>query len=232
MTGSTFDDRAAVAGYHANLRRNVPGLTVLHRLTDQILSETVPDDGRVLVVGAGGGAELAYLARRHPAWRFDGVDPSESMLALARQRLGEHAGSTTLHRGYVDDAPLGPFDGATCLLTLHFLDVAARAYTLGQIRQRLRPGSPLLVFHHSVPPDARETWFMRSARHAAGAAPDDAQILERGSSMAAKLPALSPAEDEQLLIDAGFGDPAVFYAALSMRGWVAHAGPTNAHDAR
>ena len=44
--------------------------------------------------------------------------------------------------------------------------------------------------------------------------------------------ALSPAEDEQLLIDAGFGDPAVFYAALSMRGWVAHAGSANAHDAR
>lgn len=43
------------------------------------------------------------------------------------------------------------------------------------------------------------------------------------AAMSAKLPALSPEEDEQLMTDAGFSDLGTFYAALSMRGWIAHA---------
>lgn len=214
-----FDDRDAVAAYHANLRANVPGLAVLHELTGELLAEAVPDGGRVLVVGAGGGAELLHLVTQQPTWTFDGVDPSEPMLALARETLGERAGAVTLHAGYVDDAPAGPFDAATCLLTLHFLSRDERAHALDQIRRRLRPGSPLVVFHHSVPDDAREVWFTRAARHAAG--PDAAA---RGTAMAARLPALSPAEDERLLTDAGFAGVGQFYAALSLRGWVAYAG--------
>ena len=51
-----------------------------------------------------------------------------------------------LHQGYVDDAPSGPFDAATCLLTLHFLDREERRRTAGEIHRSLvrhghRPGS-------------------------------------------------------------------------------------------
>jgi DNA-binding CsgD family transcriptional regulator len=86
----TFDasDPAAVASYAARTRRSVPGLGVLHRIVEQILAESVPDGGRVLVVGAGGGLELTYLAERHAGWTFDGVDPSAEMLALARVTMG------------------------------------------------------------------------------------------------------------------------------------------------
>ncbi|WP_434803260.1 class I SAM-dependent methyltransferase [Paracidovorax avenae] len=54
-----------------------------------------------------------------------------------------------LHEGYIDSAPEGPFDGATCLLTLHFLPTAERLRTLQQLRARLKPGAPLVVAHHS-----------------------------------------------------------------------------------
>ena len=69
----TFDasDPAAIASYTARTRRSVPGLGVLHRIVEQILAESVPDGGRVLVVGAGGGLELTYLAERHAGWTFD-----------------------------------------------------------------------------------------------------------------------------------------------------------------
>lgn len=224
MTHEAFSDPVAVAGYAANLSRNVPGVAVLHRLTDLILSETVPQAGRVLVVGAGGGAELAYLADRHEGWTFDGVDPSEPMLRLARETLGANAARATLHEGYVDQAPSGPFDAATCLLTLHFLPAEERVRTLAEIRGRLLPGSPLLTFHHSVPGGStRLAWLERAARYASGDDGDPGQISARASAMAANLPILTPEEDEAALTRAGFRQADAFYTALTMRGWVAYA---------
>jgi len=55
----------------------------------------------------------------------------------------------SLTQGYIDEAPIGPFDGATCLLTLHFLSREERLRTLQEIARRLRPGAPLIVMHVS-----------------------------------------------------------------------------------
>ena len=86
-TPSAFTDPAAVARYAEGPRRNVPGYDSLLRMSRILLAERVPADGRVLVVGAGGGLELEDMALAHPGWRFDGVDPSQPMLDLAAQRL-------------------------------------------------------------------------------------------------------------------------------------------------
>lgn len=219
-----FSDPAAVARYAEGPRRAVPGFGVLHQLVDQLLGETVPEQGRVLVVGAGGGLELTHLAERHAGWTFDGVDPSSEMLRLAETTMGPLAARAALHEGYVTDAPAGPFDAATCLLTLHFVPADERRATLEEIRRRLRPGAPLLTFHHSVPAgEARATWLARQARFAGG--PDaDAERIDRAvEQMSARLPLLTPGEDEALLREAGFRDVGLFYAALSFRGWVAYA---------
>lgn len=82
-----FTDPAAVARYAEGPRRNVPGYDSLLRMSRILLAERVSADGRVLVVGAGGGLELEDMALAHPGWRFDGVDPSQPMLDLAAQRL-------------------------------------------------------------------------------------------------------------------------------------------------
>ena len=42
--------------------------------------------------------------------------------------------------------------------------------------------------------------------------------------MIERLSLLAPAEEEALLLEAGFSDVALFYAAFSFRGWVATAG--------
>jgi tRNA (cmo5U34)-methyltransferase len=49
-------------------------------MTDLLLAERTPDDGRVLVLDAGGGLELEHLAGMHSGWLFDGIDPSAEML--------------------------------------------------------------------------------------------------------------------------------------------------------
>ncbi|WP_022927194.1 class I SAM-dependent methyltransferase [Patulibacter americanus] len=221
MTAEHFSDPASVAQYGENARRMVPGLTLVHELADALLSEAVPEQSRVLVVGAGGGLELAHLAEHHAGWTFDGVDPSAEMLRLAVSTLGPHADRVALHEGYVDDAPEGPFDAAVCLLTLHFLDAEERGRTLREIRRRLHPGAPLVTFHHSVPAgDVRTTWLQRWARFTAAPGTDDERIASTVATMATRLPILSPEEDEALLRDAGFRDVGVFYGALTFRGWV------------
>lgn len=224
MPAAPFSDPAAVAQYAENARRMVPGLALVHELADALLAEGVPENGRVLVVGAGGGLELAHLADRHTGWSFDGVDPSAEMLRLAVSTLGPRGDRVTLHEGYVDDAPDGPFDGAVCLLTLHFLDAEERGRTLREIHRRLRPGAPLVTFHHSVPAgDARTTWLRRWARFTAAPGTDEERIAATVATMSTRLPILSPEEDEELLREAGFRDVGMFYGALTFRGWVASA---------
>lgn len=224
MDPDPFSAPAAVASYLERARRAVPGLSVVQGLAEELLAESLPERARVLVVGAGGGLELTLLAGRHPDWTFDGVDPSAPMLDLARATMGPLAERARLHHGYVDDVPEGPFDGATCLLTLHFLDAPERLATLREIRRRLRPGAPLLTFHHSVPDDgSRLAWFARFARHAEGPAADPARIVAGAESHVTQLPLLTPEQDEALLRDAGFRDVGQFYAALTLRGWLAFA---------
>jgi tRNA (cmo5U34)-methyltransferase len=224
VTASHWNDPATASSYTDGARSSVPYLPAVHGIVEQILAETVPGDGRVLVVGAGGGLELAYLAERHAGWTFDGVDPSAPMLQLARETMGPLAARATLTEGSAGDAPDGPFDGATCLLTLHFLPTAERLETLKEIRTRLRPGAALLTFHHSVPGGAAtRTWLVRYARSTGGPGAPDDQIARTADALGTRLPFLSPEADEALLRAAGFKDVGLFFAALTFRGWVAYA---------
>lgn len=212
-----FNDPAVVAGYAEATPKKVPGLADLHRMAAILLAERAPEDADILVVGAGGGLELSALAEAQPGWRFTGVDPSAAMLDLARRTLGPLGARADLRLGTVDAAPSGPFDGATCLLTLHFLDRDQRLRTLREIHRRLRPGAALVVAHHSAADGADLTsWLSRSLTFAGTPGTPDA-----ATQMAQRLPVLTTEEDEALLREAGFSEIALFYAALSFRGWVA-----------
>ena len=140
-----FSDPQAVARYAEVPPRMVPGFAGLQRMAMLLLAERAPADGRVLVLGAGGGLEIKAFTEAQPGWRFDGVDPSAAMLDLARLALEPFAACVTLHQGLIHVAPDGPFDAATCLLTLHFVEHDERLRTLKEIHRRLKPGAPLVV---------------------------------------------------------------------------------------
>lgn len=167
---------------------------------------------------------LGALAAAQPGWRFIGVDPSPAMLDLARKVTASFAPRVQFVRGTVDQAPPGPFDGATCLLTLHFLDRPERLRTLREMHCRLRPGARLVVAHHAPPRGDAARWMACSAAFGEVAHRDPASASTAGRMMTERLPLLAPAEDEDLLRAAGFKDVALFYAAFSFRGWVAVAG--------
>ena len=222
-TAFPFTDPAAVASYAADALRKVPGLADLHRMATLLLDEHAAGAAHILVVGAGGGLELKAMAEARPAWRFTGVDPAPAMLALARQAVAPFAERIDLLQGTVEHAPDGPFDAATCLLTLHFLDRDERLRTLRQIRRRLGPCAPLVLAHHAPPADERERWLARSVAFGDCGGLDWTNAMASGRTMAARLPLLAPEEEEAVLREAGFSNVALFYAAFSFRGWVATA---------
>jgi tRNA (cmo5U34)-methyltransferase len=219
-----FSDPQAVARYAQGPPRLVPGFADLLRMTMLLLAERSPHDARVLVLGAGGGLEMKAFAEAQAGWRFDGVDPSAEMLNVAKATLGPLADRATLHHGLIDCAPEGPFDAATCILTLHFVERAERLRTLNEVRRRLKPGAPFAVAHFSFPqtPEGRNRWLARYAAFAVSSGIAPSQMETARSKIGETLPILAPEEDEQMLRDAGFGGVELFYAGFAFRGWVAY----------
>ena len=222
---STFTDPKAISSYAENAIRRVPGLGDVHRMSDLLLAESTPPNGRVLVVGAGGGMELKFFAQSHPGWQFDGVDPSAEMLALANTALGPLASRVQLHQGYIEAAPSGPFDAACSLLTLHFTPEAERHRTLCEVHARMKPGGVFVATHYSVSQNQaeRELWLSRCAAFAISSGVDPEQARTAAVAIGKQLPLLAPERDEDLMRRAGFSGISVFYVGLAFRGWVAHA---------
>jgi len=221
---SSFSDPDLVSRYAQGPVRQVPGFLDLQQMTRLLLVERAGSDADVLVLGAGGGLELKAFAESQPGWRFCGVDPSVEMLGLAERGLGPLASRVHLHQGYIDSAPSGPFDAATCLLTLHFIPEEERRRTLAEVHRRLKPGAPFVVAHHSFPQQDREKkqWLARYAAFAAASGVPASNAESAIVAIGERLPILSPEQDEALLKDAGFTDVALFYAGFTFRGWVAY----------
>lgn len=225
MSADHFSDPEAVARYAEGPPRLVPGFASLHRMTMLLLAERAPRDARILVLGAGGGLEMKAFAEAQPGWTFDGVDPSAEMLTLAERTMGPLASRARLHRGVIDDAPEGPFDAATALLTLHFIPREDRRHTLEEMHRRLKPGAPLVIAHLSFPQQEgeRELWLSRYAEFAIASGVEPEKARAGSVAIGERLNILSPDEEEAVLRKAGFTGVSLFYAGLAFRGWVAWA---------
>lgn len=220
-----FNDAVAVSAYAEKTRRLVPGWSDLQRMAALLVAERAPEQASVLVVGAGGGVELSTFARMYSQWRFVGVDPSAPMLELAATALGPLIERVQLHHGYVDTAPAGPFDAATCLLTMHFIAAEERRRTLREIRSRLKPGAAFVMAHLSFPrsPEEKKLWLSRYAAFAVSSGVEPENARNAAVAIEANLPLLAPCEEETMLAEAGFTGTQQFYAGLAFRGWVTYA---------
>jgi tRNA (cmo5U34)-methyltransferase len=147
------------------------------------------------------------------------------MLRLAGQMVEPHAERISLHEGYIDDAPQGPFDAATSLLTFHFIPRNERLETLKQLHRRLKPGAPLVVAHISFPQTEpeRSVWIARHVAFGARSDTSPAQMESSRQAIASRLSILAPEEEEAMLQEAGFSDVNLFYAGFSFKGWLSYA---------
>ncbi|QTN44977.1 class I SAM-dependent methyltransferase [Ectopseudomonas mendocina] len=218
-----FDQQAA--GYDKQWAGMAPIREALYLLLDALFVG-LPDDARILCVGAGTGAEIAHLAERFPGWRFTALDPSGAMLEVCRQRAerGGFAHRCDYHEGYLETLAAGQaYDGATCFLVSQFLtDVQARTGFFRQIGQRLKPGgllanADLASDIHSPAYEVLLPGWM-TLMSSAGV---DAQMLERARAAYARDVAVLPAPQVADIIQAGgFTAPTQFFQAGLMHGWV------------
>lgn len=143
-------DRAA--HYDAQASVALAGAQAMYELGVSTLTAQLDgqDTASLLFVGLGTGAELLpYTRFGVPGWRFTGVDPSDAMLAVARQRLEAEGllSRTHLHVGELHTLPPGPpFDGAQMMGVLHHVEGdEARLELLREVTRRLKPGAPLVL---------------------------------------------------------------------------------------
>jgi tRNA (cmo5U34)-methyltransferase len=187
---------------------------------------SLPEDARILVAGAGTGAEARYLAPRFPKWRFTLIDPSAPMLAVARRHAQAEgfADRCTFHSDYVSGTPMETHDAATSLLVSHFLTEApARQAYFADIAARLQPGGKLFTIDLCTDDDVPEfggvmgLWMELLAL--AGQTPESRANYLR--SYGRDFAAHGPAEVARMIEAAGFTPPAPIFQAALIRGWTA-----------
>ena len=221
-----FDDASFVSGYLRNgPRAFMPGHDGVLQMAGILLREHAPADAHVLVVGAGGGLETRALALQETRFRFLGVDPAPQMLQIANEVIGPELGERVeLIEGTVEDAPLGPFDAATCILVLGVLpDEGAKSTVLEGVRRRLKPGAPFLLVDQCLDRAAPD-FEQRLDRYAAYARASgvDAEVTAGARAALDANPGLISAErEETLLEEAGFARWEPFYLGMAWRGWLA-----------
>ena len=204
-----------------------PGHGGLLQMIGVLLGEVMPEDGQLLVVGAGGGLETRYLADVEPAWRFVGVDPASAMLDLARAVASPVAGDRmTLIHGTAADAPTGPYDGATCILVLGLVaDDGSKLSLLEEVRCRLTPGAPFILVDQCIDLSASDAprRLERYGAYALRSGVPAGTVADAKAAVAASTSMVADGRDVELLEQAGFHDTELFYAGMAWRGWVTYA---------
>ena len=113
------------------------GLAVLDRLE-------LRGDEAVLDAGCGSGRVTAALLDRLPSGRVVGVDGAASMIAAARERLGERDDLTLIAGDLCElDPTLGPVDAVLSTATFHWIADHARLFA--RLRGVLRDGGRLVA---------------------------------------------------------------------------------------
>ena len=151
-------------------------------LAGRMQALALPAPGRILDYGCGGGDTTLLLAKRWPAARVVGADPSETLIAAARR--ADRESSCEFHT--LAAMPQNErFDLIYCNGVFHHIPVADQPGALAWIRGRLAPAGLFSLWeNNSWSPAAR--WVMRRIP------------FDRDAVM------LSPARSRCLLQEAGF----------------------------
>lgn len=211
--------------YEKGIRRTLPSYDAMLRLIQTFYHSTLPEKAKILIVGAGSGNEILQLAEGRPFWSFTGIDPSESMLKIAKERLKSLTNRMSFHQGTILDTQLSTenYDAASLVLVLHFIqDYEDKLSTLKEIAKHLKPGAPFVLVSKYGEPGSIETelqfdlWRSYWLQHTKLSVSDVAEMEK-------SIRSLSFMREEDivtLLQKAGFIKPSRFFATTLFGGWV------------
>jgi tRNA (cmo5U34)-methyltransferase len=216
-----FDQQAS--GYDKQWARMAPIRDGLHFILESVFAD-LPVDARILCVGVGTGAELAYLARKFPGWTFTAVDPSGAMLDVCRQRAEAegYLSRCYFHEGYLDSLPTGDMhDGATCFLVSQFiLAQEDRIEFFRAIANRLRPGGVLASSDLASDIESNAYAALLPVWLNVMTPGVEPERLERTRAAYAKDVAVLPPKLVASIVEsAGFEPPVQFYQAGLIHAW-------------
>ena len=214
-----FDEDHA-ASYDQRFAKLAPFKDALHLAMRGLLAD-LPEDARVLCVGAGTGAELLYLADAFPGWTFTLVEPAAAMLNRCRTRAAEAGieARCSFHEGYLDALPpTDPFDAATSILVSQFVlirqkrcnffqDIAARLKTEGHLITADLAGEP-----GTVP---WEAWMALMKYNDF----TEEQIAQYCTALKNDVAVVPPSEVEAIIASGGFEAPMLFCQTLLIHAW-------------
>jgi tRNA (cmo5U34)-methyltransferase len=218
--------RAAEYGEQSKIA--LAGYEACHELTACLLSAVVGEgtSARILVVGAGGpGLEVITAGTLETLWSFVAVEPSEPMLAMARESItkagfGER---TTFHQGYLDEREAGePFDAAVMFGVFHHISGDEEKQKLvDTIARCLKPGAPFFLsgnrYKYSERPVFLKAWGNRWRLR--GWSPE-VVAKKLATIVEGAAPPGSEEEVEAFLDRAGFRGHTKYFSSLFWGSWM------------
>lgn len=223
MSDQTFKpafDEEHAASYDQRFAKLAPFKDALHLAMRGLLAD-LPEDARILCVGAGTGAELLYLANAFPGWTFTLVEPAAAMLNRCRARAAEAGieARCTFHEGYLDALPhTEPFDAATSILVSQFVLIRQKRVNFFQdIAARLRPEGHLITADLAGEPGT-VTWegWMAVMKYNDF---NEEQIAQYHDALKEHVAVRPPVEVAAIIAEGGFDAPALVCQTLLIHAW-------------
>lgn len=151
---SVMSSPASVAGFDA---AGTESLLPVYHFNARAIAALAGRNCRVLDLGSGSGQFLAYLGRHRPDLIITGIELSDGMVEVGRQRLARSGLAARIKLVHGDMRELGsclsqPVDIVSSVFALHHLGTSSDlAACVGELSKFVGKGASLWLFDHARP---------------------------------------------------------------------------------
>jgi len=218
-----------VGEYDKSIRLYCGAYEEIFKISHCCLRANLKKHARVLIIGAGTGMEILEFAPLNPDWSFCGIDPSADMLAIAKEKILEKnlTNKIEFKKGYVTDLKdEEAFDGATCILVMHFLkDDGNKLALLESISKHLKHGAPLVLIDGFGKPGSLEFEKVKTAWKnypVISGVPEEKVEKAFNETIMKMVQFIPESRILDLMKEAGFTNVFKYYTGFLYGGWVGY----------
>jgi tRNA (cmo5U34)-methyltransferase len=209
------------------LSRSIPQLDAMRDLVLQIGTRFVQPGTDIVDLGCARGDAMAQFLQNHRETnRFVGIEVSQPMLAVARNRFESLIESGTVDIREDDLRLIYPDVRASltlCILTLQFVPLEYRLRVLEDAFKRTVPGGAFVLVEKILGADAQMNTLLVDLyyRHKRAMGYTQEEIDRKRLSLEGVLVPVTASWNEDLLRRAGFSRIECFWRVLNFCGWIA-----------